>query len=139
MLRGGAQILHGCKLSTRCSQFFPMDFALAALLFACGNLGLTLVLAFVLLRVRNYSAAATVKHRFDEIEAVLEAHGQWWKKLNANVASLRATQKRAEPDESHESNGSTDGTFAMRTGETPEQWKTRMRTALATGQIKPPR
>ena len=139
MLRGGARILHTRQLSTRYAQFFPMNLPLLAIVFSSLSLVGVLALTVAVWRVRNFSQAATIKHRFDEVESVLEAHGQWWKKLNANVASIRGAMKRQDSEESHESNGSTDASFSMRPGETPEQWKTRMRTALATGQIKPPR
>jgi hypothetical protein len=105
---------------------------------SCGGLGLSLIALWLCLRVRMYSQPVWIKQRFVELEAAVEAQGQWWKKLNANVASIRGTLKRGQ-DESPESNGSTDGTFSMHKGETPEQWKTRMRMQLATGQLRPPR
>jgi hypothetical protein len=77
---------------------------------------------------------------------LLEMLGQWevrqdrlegkWKKLNANYASLRAEMRNdvREPEDKQTEEDDVD--TRMRPGETPQDWKARMRRAMHNGRLK---
>ena len=73
----------------------------------------------------------------DRLEVKVDRNEGKWKKLNANYALILARQKAngldtesdaVEPDQSSET--------SMKAGETPEQWKARMRQQIAAGSLK---
>lgn len=68
----------------------------------------------------------------EKFEAHLDQNDGKWKKLNANYALLLAREKSngSAPDET------ADSDTGMKSGETPDQWKTRMRKKLAAGGLK---
>ena len=71
-----------------------------------------------------------------EFEARLDRNDGKWRKLNANYASLRAEGRTPvrEPEDKQDDDEDVD--TRMRPGETPQDWKARMRRAMHNGRLK---
>jgi hypothetical protein len=96
--------------------------------------GISILASMVCLWSIGRTTPTALKNRLDEQEAYLDKLCEWYKKLNMNVA--RIGRKATNPGENE--NGATEGiddTFKMKPGETPDQWKHRMRIELAAGKL----
>jgi peptidoglycan hydrolase CwlO-like protein len=73
----------------------------------------------------------------EEFETRLDRLDGKWKKLNANYASLRAETKTTRNGAAnvHDEDGD-DVDTRMRPGESPAEWKSRMRRAMQNGRLK---
>jgi peptidoglycan hydrolase CwlO-like protein len=73
----------------------------------------------------------------EEFDARLDRLDGKWKKLNANYASLRAETKTTRNGAANvDDDDGDDVDTRMRPGESPAEWKTRMRRAMQNGRLK---
>ena len=97
------------------------------------------ILALVVARgAHNTSPAKVVQELLDMLENWEVRQDRLegkWKKLNANYASLRAEMKQA-PESPEPESEEDDVDTRMRPGETPQDWKSRMRRAMHNGRLK---
>jgi peptidoglycan hydrolase CwlO-like protein len=73
----------------------------------------------------------------EEFETRLDRLDGKWKKLNANYASLRAETKTTRNGAANvDEDDGDDVDTRMRPGESPAEWKSRMRRAMQNGRLK---
>jgi hypothetical protein len=94
------------------------------------------IAASVALRIAQHHNNRALKRRLDEFEADLDKQAAWYAKLNANVASVRATISQHKKDAATPEAAEPELPFGPAAGETPDQWKKRMRAQLAAGNLQ---
>jgi hypothetical protein len=118
-------------------MLFPMVTAVIAIVLASLALALSLgsaVACWVMRRERRVGAVLT---RLNDLEAQIDSQAAWWKKLNANMASIRGElgTRRHGLKPAQEV---PDDAIEQAPNESPEDWKKRVRRGLSTGKIKAP-
>ena len=113
-----------------------MEIQALALMISTGCSLFALVFAWHAHTLANGRRPRTLDNRITELEAGQERSETWYKKLNANYALLLAREKRhpEKPSETPPNGGALD--IQQAKGETPEQWKARMRRQMASGGLK---
>lgn len=76
-----------------------------------------------------------LKQRVDELEHEADRHAAWFAKLNANVASVRATISQQKKEAAEPAPDQEPLDFHQSANETPDQWKRRMRVQMAAGKL----